>query len=152
MGTTNRLPCRDGASSVHCAHARGEGPCAPQFCQDYAATACSDAFTDCTTAYSAMPAGDADASNDASEAGTKACVAKHLTLVDGASSAHCAHARGEGPCTPTHCQNYAASACSDAFTDCDTILATIPAGDADPTNDASEAGTQTCMAYHLTAV
>ena len=98
MGTTNRLPCRDGASSVHCAHARGEGPCAPQFCQDYAATACSDAFTDCTTAYSAMPAGDADASNDASEAGTKACVAKHLTLVDGASSAHCAHARGEGPC------------------------------------------------------
>ena len=50
------------------------------------------------------------------------------------------------------CSDYSASVCSDAFTDCDTILATIPAGDADPTNDASEAGTQTCMAYHLTAV
>ena len=53
-----------------------------------------------------MPAGDGDASNDASEAGTQACVIKHLTLVDAADSAHCAHARGEGPCAPlpAHCQ------------------------------------------------
>jgi hypothetical protein len=68
------------------------------FCEDYAASDCTDAFTDCATVYAAMPTGDADASNDASEAGTQACVAAHLAMVDAADSVHCGHARGEGPC------------------------------------------------------
>ena len=30
--------------------------------------------------------------------GQQGCVVTHLNMVDGADSAHCGHARGEGPC------------------------------------------------------
>merc|ERR1719502_230936 len=125
---------------------------ATTFCQDYAASQCADPFTGCDAAFAAMPAGDSDASNDATEAGTQACVIKHLTLVDAADSVHCAHARGEGPCAPTFCQNYAASQCADPFTGCDAAFAAMPAGDSDASNDATEAGTQACVIKHLTLV
>ena len=62
------------------------GMAAADFCQDYDASVCADAFTDCSGAYAAM------------DATTQACVATHLTYVDASDSAHCAHARGEGPC------------------------------------------------------
>ena len=62
-------------------------------CAAYEASACTDAFEGCVATFNAMPAGTA-----AYEAGTQACVAHHLTLADAADSAHCAHARGEGPC------------------------------------------------------
>merc|ERR1719502_2561720 len=76
---------------------------ATTFCQDYAASQCADPFTGCDAAFAAMPAGDSNVMNDATEAGTQACVIRHLTLVDGADSVHCAHARGEGPCAaPTN--------------------------------------------------
>merc|ERR1711957_602569 len=87
------------SDSAMCAYARGEGLCAPTFCQNYASSQCATAFPGCDTAFAAMPAGDSDASNDATEGGTQACVIKHLTLVDSNESAHCAHARGEGPCS-----------------------------------------------------
>ena len=66
----------------------GTGMTAAAFCDDYAASDCADAFTDCSGAYAAM------------DTTTQACVATHLGLVDASDSAHCAHARGEGPCEP----------------------------------------------------
>ena len=145
-------------ATTHCGHARGEGPCAATgtngFCAAYAASDCTDAFTGCASAYGNMQAGDADASNDATERGTKACVAKHLSLVVDAATAttHCAHARGEGPCEPQHCADYTASACTDGFTGCAAAVNAMASGDTDATNDATEGGTQACVAKHLTLV
>jgi hypothetical protein len=102
---TAHLALVDSADSAHCEHARGGGVgfCEkPEvtFCAAYAASECTVAFDGCEAAVGAMPAGDADAANDLTEAGTQACVIKHLALVPtdgtGADSAHCEHARGGG--------------------------------------------------------
>jgi hypothetical protein len=49
-----------------------------------------------------MPVGDGDPTNDATEAGTRACAVVHLSLVESTDSVHCEHARGggEGYCLP----------------------------------------------------
>ena len=87
----------DGNTSAHCAHARGEGPCAADsatnhFCDNYAGSDCAGtpfhATHNCSAHYNMI------------SVAQQACVVTHLNMVDSNTSAHCAHARGEGPCAP----------------------------------------------------
>ena len=136
----------DGSDSAHRAHARGEGPCAADdatnhFCDNYAASDCAGTPFHATHSCSAH--------FDMISVAQQACVVTHLNLVDGSDSAHCAHARGEGPCAVAQlqadfCDSYAASDCAGtpfhATHSCTEHIAML------------SSASQACVAEHLAMV
>ena len=132
----------DSNTSAHCAHARGESPCAADdatnhFCDNYAASDCAatpfHATHTCPDHYAML------------STAQQACVVTHLNAVDSDTSAHCGHARGEGPCVPADfCADYAASDCAGtpfhATHSCPEHLAML------------STASQACVAEHLAMV
>jgi len=96
----------EGAADTHCPHARGEMVCvdvvvdpAEQFCADYEATCGAwEGDTSCADWFNAAPAGEAGATEGASQA----CYSYHLGAAmsgeEGAADTHCPHARGTAVC------------------------------------------------------
>ena len=68
------------------------GSAAAGFCTDYSLSACAGtpfhATHSCSAHFGMI------------SVAQQSCVIYHLKFVDGNTSAHCAHARGEGPCAP----------------------------------------------------
>jgi hypothetical protein len=147
---------------VHCPHAAGAAPCvdaagpsdgAVAFCESYAMT-CGEwtADTPCAEWYDAAPAGEAGATEGASQA----CYDYHLDVASMMDpEVHCPHAAGAAPCVDAagpsdsavaFCESYAMT-CGEwtAGTPCPEWYDAAPAGEAGATEGASQA----CYDYHL---
>jgi hypothetical protein len=153
-------------AAIHCPHARGEAVCvdaagpsdeATAFCASYT-TSCGDwtADTPCAEWYDAAAAGEAGATDGASQA----CYEYHLgaaAMSEDDAAIHCPHARGEAVCVDAAGPSDAATAfCASYTTTCGDWTADTPcvewydaaaAGEADATSGASQA----CYEYHLGA-